>query len=50
MSLMSEKLVFLQVEVGSLEEVIVRMEADSSGEWSSVMFVPAGQLGNKRDS
>lgn len=31
-----------QVEVGSLEEVIGKMQADSSGEWASVMFIPAG--------
>ena len=37
-----------KVEVGSLEDVLKRMEEDSSGDWSSVMFVPAGQLGGKR--
>jgi len=31
-----------QVEVGSLEEVIGKMQADASGEWASVMFIPAG--------
>ena len=33
-----------RVDVGSLEEVIVKMEADRKGEWSDVMFVPAGAL------
>ncbi|KAK9831849.1 hypothetical protein WJX81_001220 [Elliptochloris bilobata] len=33
-----------KVEVGSLEEVIGKMQADSSGEWASVMFIPAGAL------
>jgi hypothetical protein len=28
--------------VGSLEEVIGKMQADASGEWASVMFIPAG--------
>lgn len=31
-----------KVEVGCLEEVINRMEADTEGEWGSVMFIPAG--------
>lgn len=34
-----------QVDVGCLEEVIVKMEADKKGEWGDVMFVPAGALG-----
>lgn len=33
-----------KVEVGCLEEVISRMEADADGEWGSVMFIPAGNL------
>ena len=33
-----------RVDVGSLEEVIVKMEADDKGEWSDVLFVPAGAL------
>lgn len=37
-----------QVEVGSLEDVIKHMEEDRTGEWSSVMFVPPGQLGDKK--
>jgi hypothetical protein len=32
-----------KVEVGCLEEVISRMEADVDGEWGSVMFIPAGR-------
>lgn len=31
-----------QVEVGSLEEVIGKMQADANGEWASVMFIPSG--------
>jgi hypothetical protein len=31
-----------KVEVGCLEEVLSRMETDSDGEWSSVMFIPKG--------
>ncbi len=31
-----------RVEVGCLEEVIGKMEADTSGEWGSVMFIPKG--------
>lgn len=30
-----------RVDVGSLEEVIGRMEGDEKGEWSDVVFVPA---------
>jgi hypothetical protein len=33
-----------RVEVGCLEEVLVRMEHDDKGEWGEVMFVPAGSL------
>lgn len=33
-----------RVDVGCLEEVIVKMEADDKGEWSDVLFVPAGSL------
>lgn len=31
-----------QVEVGSVEEVIGKMQADGSGEWASVMFIAPG--------
>ncbi len=34
-----------RVDVGCLEEVIVKMEADNKGEWGDVLFVPAGALG-----
>ena len=34
------------VEIGSLEEIIASMEADQSGTWSSVMFVPPGVMGD----
>lgn len=33
-----------RVDVGCLEEVIVKMEVDEKGEWNDVMFVPAGIL------
>lgn len=33
-----------RVEVGSLEEVISRMEGDKSGAWSNVMFVRSGVM------
>ena len=33
-----------KIEVGSLEEVITKMENDSTGDWNSVMFVPAGSV------
>ena len=33
-----------RVDVGSLEEVISKMENDDSGEWGDVMFVPPGML------
>ena len=33
-----------RVDVGCLEEVITKMEADDKGEWSDVLFVPAGSL------
>ena len=33
-----------KVEVGSLEEVITKMENDTDGDWNSVMFVPAGSV------
>lgn len=29
------------MDVGSLEEVLGRMEADKRGEWDDVVFVPA---------
>ena len=32
------------VEIGCLEEIIASMEADQSGTWSSVMFVPPGVM------
>ena len=31
-----------RVEVGCLEEVIGKMEADTDGEWGNVMFIPKG--------
>ena len=31
-----------QIEVGSVEEVIGKMQADGSGEWASVMFIAPG--------
>ncbi|EIE26430.1 hypothetical protein COCSUDRAFT_58968 [Coccomyxa subellipsoidea C-169] len=37
-----------KVEVGCLEEVISRMEADADGEWGSVMFIPAGALASQQ--
>ena len=33
-----------KVEVGSLEEVISKMENDTQGDWNSVMFVPTGSV------
>lgn len=33
-----------KVEIGCLEEVISKMESDSEGEWSSVMFIPKGDM------
>lgn len=30
------------MEVGCLEEVIGKMEADTDGEWGNVMFIPKG--------
>lgn len=32
----------LQIEVGSLEEVLTKMEKDKEGSWDDVMFVPPG--------
>lgn len=41
-----------RVDVGSLEEVISRMEADEKGDWGDVVFVPAksvaGAAGNAK--
>jgi len=34
-----------RVDVGCLEEVLASIEGDARGEWSDVMFVPAGALG-----
>ena len=34
-----------RVDVGCLEEVIVKMEQDDKGEWGDVLFIPAGSLG-----
>lgn len=36
--------------MGILEDVISRMEQDTSGEWTGVMFVPPGQLSTRRDA
>jgi hypothetical protein len=33
-----------RVDVGSLEEVIAKMELDEKGEWGDVMFIPPGAL------
>lgn len=33
-----------KVDLGSLEEVLGRMEADLAGEWDDVFFVPAGTM------
>ena len=33
-----------KIEVGCLEEVITKMESDTKGDWSEVMFIPAGTL------
>jgi hypothetical protein len=32
------------VDVGCLEEVIVKMEQDEKGEWADVLFIPPGSL------
>ena len=32
----------LQIEVGSLEEVLTKMAKDKEGSWDDVMFVPPG--------
>ncbi len=37
-----------RVDVGCLEEVIVKMEADNKGEWGDVVFVPSGALNEKK--
>lgn len=39
-----------RVDVGSLEEVLAKMEADDKGEWGDVLFVPAGALAEQNDS
>ena len=36
-----------RVDVGSLEEVIHKMEQDEKGEWGDVMFIPPGMLSEK---
>lgn len=33
-----------KVDLGSLEEVLGRMEVDLTGEWDDVFFVPAGTM------
>lgn len=33
-----------RVDVGSFEDVLVKMQEDSKGEWSDVIFVPSGSL------
>ena len=35
------------MDVGSLEEVIAKMEADEKGEWGDVMFVPSNSIAAK---
>lgn len=32
------------MQVGSLEEVMSKMENDTQGDWNSVMFVPSGSV------
>lgn len=36
-----------KVEVGCLEEVIAKIEADVTGDWGNVMFIPAGSVTSK---
>lgn len=31
-----------KVEVGTLEEVLTKMESDTEGTWEEVMFIPPG--------
>lgn len=33
-----------RIDVGSFEDVLVKMQQDSKGEWSDVIFVPGGSL------
>ncbi|KAL6775854.1 hypothetical protein ACKKBG_A18760 [Auxenochlorella protothecoides x Auxenochlorella symbiontica] len=33
-----------RVDLGSLEEVLGRMEADARGEWADVLFIPSGTM------
>lgn len=37
-----------KVEVGSLEEVLTKMEKDTDGTWDEVMFIPPGSANKKR--
>jgi glycosylphosphatidylinositol transamidase (GPIT) subunit GPI8 len=39
-----------RVDIGSLEEVLAKMEADEKGEWGDVLFVPAGALAQQDDN
>lgn len=34
-----------KIEVGSLEEVLTKMEKDTDGTWDEVMFIPPGGTG-----
>ncbi len=38
-----------RVDVGSFEDVLVKMQEDSKGEWSDVIFVPSGSLSSAKD-
>lgn len=42
-----EKKTYPRVDVGSFEEVLVKMQQDSKGDWSDVIFVPLNSLANK---
>jgi hypothetical protein len=47
----AEKKLAPKVEVGCLEEVIMKMqEAKGEGEWAHVMFVPAGAISSQQNS
>lgn len=35
-----------KVEVGTLEEVLTKMENDTEGKWAEVMFIPPGVTSN----
>lgn len=36
-----------KIEVGSLEEVLTKMEKDTDGTWDEVMFIPPGGTAKK---